>query len=159
MSREDIEKVYTINLNCFGKDAWDKRAFEREFKVPNSRRWVLEIQDQVIGYCIIWIVADEAQIMSIAIDKAHQGKGLGKFLLASVLEKIFDEVKIVTLDVKSSNFKAIRLYQSFGFEMVSYRSRYYQSGKDAIQMELKLDETCRKAFKRVIFAKSDTEPS
>lgn len=159
MSIQDIRRVYEINLTCFKEDAWDIRAFEREFKVPNSKRWVLELKDNILGYCIVWVVSDEAQIMSIAIDKDHQGKGLGKFLLSYVLEKLIDKVKIVTLDVKSSNFKAIRLYQSLGFEIISYRSRYYQSGKDAIQMELKLDEAIRKTLERIIFTTAYSESS
>ncbi|NLL47697.1 MAG: GNAT family N-acetyltransferase [Firmicutes bacterium] len=57
-----------------------------------------------------------ARIVSIAIDPACQGKGLGTFLLAQVLEKLEDQR--LALNVRTNNLSARRLYQGAGFQEV-----------------------------------------
>jgi ribosomal-protein-alanine N-acetyltransferase len=70
------------------------------------------------------------------MDPAYQGLGIGRQLLAGLLE--FAEGGTVYLEVRTDNAPAIALYESFGFKAVGVRRRYYRvSGADAYTMRRK----------------------
>lgn len=140
MQKEDIEEVYKINKENFTSDAWELKAFERELELDYSYPFVLEKEGKIIGYIILWQVYDEANLMTFAVKKEYQGQGYGKELLKSAIEYFRGRVKRISLDVRRSNIKAIRLYQSLGFKIEGLRPKYYSDGEDALQMMLELEE-------------------
>jgi len=139
MEKEDLPEVFRINKENFTTDAWTMEGFEREFKLPYSKRFVAEVDGKVIAYAIFWIIGDEAHLMTFGVDRNHWGKGIGKRFLADCLERIKGKVKRVLLDVRKSNIRAIRLYQSLNFRIVGERRYYYSDGENAIQMEYSFD--------------------
>jgi len=143
MKKEDIEEVYKINAESFTTDAWSKRAFEREFELEHSYKYVLELNGEIIGYSVLWIIYDQATLMTFAIKREHWGKGYGKKLLEYITESFKDKVSSILLDVRKSNLRAIRLYKSLGFKILSERPKYYSDGENAYQMilEFKKEET------------------
>ncbi len=140
MEPKDLDEVLLICKESFGKDAWNRKAFEREFELEYSHKFVIEDQGQILGYAIVWIMYKEATLMSIAIKKDLWGMGLGKRLMEFLIEYLKDKVESFFLDVRKSNIRAIRLYQSLGFKIFSLRNEYYSDGEDAFQMVLKLEE-------------------
>ncbi len=134
MTPEDIEEVFRINQENFTTDAWSRFAFEKEFENKFSKKFVLELNGKVVGYIIYWVVRGEATIMTFAIDKEHQNKGYGEFLLKESLKKI--DAKRILLDVRKTNLRAINLYRKLGFRLVSERKSYYSDGENALFMEL-----------------------
>lgn len=140
MKIEDLDEVLRINQECFSKDAWSRRAFEREFQHEHSYKFVLEEEGLAVGYAIVWKIYDEALLMSIAIKKDLWGKGRGKGLMAFLIEYFKGRASRFVLDVRKANIRAIRLYQSLGFKIVSERQGYYSDGEDAFVMILDLEE-------------------
>lgn len=136
MEPRDIDAVLEINREGFSTDAWSRQAFEREFALDYSHKLVLELNGQIIGYCILWVIHDTASIITFAIRKDHWGLGYGKHLLLYIIEKFKERVKSISLDVRKSNIRAIRLYRSLGFETVGERVKYYSDGENAYQMLL-----------------------
>ena len=62
-----------------------------------------------------------------------------KKLLDNLIEKVKEKKSTrVFLEVVADNEKAINLYKSRNFEIISKRSNYYPNGKDAIIMQLDL---------------------
>ncbi|WP_448588584.1 ribosomal protein S18-alanine N-acetyltransferase [Thermocrinis sp.] len=139
MTEEDIPEVFRINKENFTTDAWSMEGFEREFKLPYSKRFVVEMDGKVVAYLIFWIIGDEAHLMTFGVDKTHWGKGIGKMFLKEALIKLKGDVRRVLLDVRKSNIRAIRLYQSLNFHIVGERRYYYSDGESAIQMEYSFD--------------------
>jgi len=90
----------------------------------------------VLGRC----VADEAEILRLAVDQANRRKGLATFLLNELKQYLLQQsCKICHLEVRSSNFAALQLYVKNGFEEVGRRPGYYrQPDEDAVLMALKL---------------------
>ncbi len=74
----------------------------------------------------------EAEIDYIAIDMAHEGKGLASQFLSELLTEFQHMgIKKVFLEVRSRNSKAISLYERNGF--VPYRTRkHYYPDDDAL---------------------------
>jgi len=141
MQKEDLPEVFRINKENFTTDAWSMEGFEREFKIPYSRKFVAEMNGKVIAYSIFWIIEEEAHLMTFSVDKNYWGRGIGKEFLREVLNRLKAEVKRVLLDVRKSNIRAIRLYQSLNFQIIGERKYYYSDGENAIQMEFSFDDS------------------
>lgn len=135
MTEEDLDEVYRINRENFTTDAWSRYAFEREFDNKYSRRFVLELNGKVVGYIIYWVVQDEATIMTFAVDREYQNRGLGEYLLKETIKRV--SANRILLDVRKTNIKAIKLYRKLGFRLVSERKAYYSDGENALFMELR----------------------
>lgn len=134
MQREDLEEVLRISEECFNSDSWNRKAFEREFELDYSYRFVLEEEGKIIGYAVVWKIFDDVTLMSIAIRKGMWGKGYGKKLMEFLIDYFKEKANRFMLDVRRSNIRAIRLYQSLGFKISSIRHAYYSDGEDAFLM-------------------------
>ena len=60
-------------------------------------------------------------ISIIAVSKSYRSQGLGKQLMANVVELISDKFNSISLEVSKDNISAKRLYESFGFKIVEDR--------------------------------------
>lgn len=94
------------------------------------------------SYAILMPAADEAELLNIGVAAAQQRKGLGRAMLAEMLNVACGRnMKRVFLEVRSSNVAAIALYRSAGFSEIGLRHGYYQSAngsEDAIVMSCAL---------------------
>ncbi|MFN3870928.1 MAG: ribosomal protein S18-alanine N-acetyltransferase [Aquificaceae bacterium] len=140
MTKQDLEEVINISQECFGKDAWSRKAFEKEFNHGHSYRFVIEEDGRILGYAIVWKMYDEVVLMSIAVRKELWGKGIGKSLMLFLVDCFKGKAKKFILDVRRSNLRAIRLYQSLGFKIIYERQKYYSDGENAFLMALDLEE-------------------
>jgi len=138
MRREDIDLVWDINRRAFKTDAWSREAIEREFSLPYSIRYVLELGSEIVGYSILWLIKGEAFLMTFAIAPEYRGRGLGKYFLGEIIKDISGKARVLQLDVRKSNLPAIRLYRELGFKVRRERARFYSDGESALVMELEL---------------------
>lgn len=92
--------------------------------------------DQLVGMAGIWMMVDEAHIVTIAVRQSYKRQGLGEQLLIAILELSKQlNAKIVTLEVRISNTVAQALYAKYGFMTAGTRRRYYSdNGEDALIM-------------------------
>ena len=76
----------------------------------------LRLGRKIVGFVISRIGADEAEILSVAIDQAHRGRGLSRDLLMTHLGHLAGRgVRTVFLEVEENNQPARRLYERAGF--------------------------------------------
>ncbi len=98
-----------------------------------ARTWVAYEHDRLVGYVLGWVAADEAQLMSIAVEPTARSRGIGKALLTRFLDELAREgVRSVVLEVRKSNDAARALYESLEFETLGERRKYYADGEDAV---------------------------
>jgi ribosomal-protein-alanine N-acetyltransferase len=99
---------------------------------------VFESAGVMLGYAVIMLAVDEAELLDIAIDKGHQRKGIGRKLLDAILSLARHEnMRRMVLEVRASNQAAIALYRASGFEQIGLRRDYYLAAngrEDAILM-------------------------
>ncbi len=134
MALTDLDIIVEVEHKVFS-DPWPRQSFEFEitknrFSIP----LVLEHQNEIIGYAIIWRIYEEFHIANIAIRPEHQGKKLGKWLLEKILN-MADDARYAILEVREKNARAIKLYEKFGFNTIMKRPRYYQNGENALVMQ------------------------
>jgi ribosomal-protein-alanine N-acetyltransferase len=85
----------------------------------------------VVGFIGIWMMADEAHIVTIATRETHRRHGIGEALLISAIETAQDRGQpLVTLEVRVSNVPAIALYEKYGFQEMGRRVRYYSDNHE-----------------------------
>ena len=86
------------------------------------------------GWCSIRVVGDEAELMRICVAEKLRGKGLGGQLLRRGMEEMLRRgAKAATLEVRSGNLPAKRLYEAHGFRQEGRRKDYYRDpSEDAL---------------------------
>ena len=124
------------------KGLWTKHLWKRELSDP--QRICLGLIDidkknNLLGFCTSWLVLDEFQITSIAVDPLYQRKGLGKLILSDLIKRSkFHRVNQINLEVKDTNQPAIAFYKSMGFKIEGQRSNFYRDGSNALVYVKKL---------------------
>lgn len=85
--------------------------------------------EALLGFAEFMVVADEAELLALAIDAEVQGCGLGRALLSAVLDEMrTNGCTRCHLEVRRSNEAAIALYTGQGFELSGIRKGYYPAG-------------------------------
>ncbi len=85
------------------------------------------VSGRLLGFVLSRLAADEAEILTIAVDSAHQGRGVGRALLSGNLRQAANAgAKAMFLEVAEDNAPALALYERFGFVKVGQRSGYYR---------------------------------
>lgn len=87
---------------------------------------------EVHGFSLLRTVADEAELLLLAVAPKAQRRGVGAALLDHFVEHARRAgVRRVHLEVRDGN-PAVAMYQAFGFKAEGRRSKYY-SGLDGSQ--------------------------
>ncbi len=114
-----------------------REQWQQELANPRMHCVVLEENGAPRGFACLWRLDREAAITRLGVAPAHQGKGLGKHLVAHLLGLCREAGHhAVTLEVRHTNATAIGLYRAFGFDETGRRPRYYRTGEDAVLMTL-----------------------
>jgi ribosomal-protein-alanine N-acetyltransferase len=92
------------------------------------------------GFIMSRLAADEAEILSVAVSRNRQGRGLARQLLGLHLRRLA-ALSVRTVFLDEHNTPAIKLYSRAGFREVSRRPNYYPhpGGKSAAALVLRRD--------------------
>lgn len=140
MVESDIAGVLAVEHASY-QFPWSEGIFRDCLRVGYVCR-IVAIGNEVIGYGIMSLGAGEAHILNLCIGEQYRSRGIGRRLLDHLLDRAAASgVLEAYLEVRPSNFTAIRLYQSLGFEQVGTRRGYYQAvggREDAAVLRLSL---------------------
>ena len=142
MELEDVEEVVAIDDASFSMP-WPPRSYQFELtEKPASRSWVAELDGQVVGMLVAWLIVDEIHIATIATHNDFRRQGIGEKLLMHTLKSAKEEDVVTSfLEVRESNVFARGMYDKFGYVEVGRRKHYYRDNdEDAILMSLDLDD-------------------
>ena len=134
-----LPRVMEIENRCFSQP-WSKEDFLRLLDKPDSVCLVALAEGRVIGYSCCWIMIESAELGNLAVDPDYQCRSVGSKLLKETI-KVYRRRKVaaIFLEVRTSNRKAIELYEFFGFSKIGLRREYYtQPVEDALIMKLDL---------------------
>lgn len=131
MSENDLQAVVEIE-NSVANPSWKLSHFRDSFDDKNNTFcWVMKSKynkNQVIGFALVMLILDEAHLLNIAIREEFRGKGLAtkflKFMFEFVAKK---SATTMFLEVRFFNETAKKLYQSFGFQQIGLRKKYYSA--------------------------------
>lgn len=130
---EDVEEVAALEQACFTLP-WSKALFLEELKHPELSTWRLarETEDgPILAYMGYWKAVDEAHIVNLAVRPESRGKGTGYILAGHLLELAKRAGCLrATLEVRTSNQAALRLYARLGFAVIALREKYYSDNQE-----------------------------
>jgi ribosomal-protein-alanine N-acetyltransferase len=116
---------------------WSAPDFEAS--CANASRIVLKAVEGagLLGFAVVQFAADEAEILSIAVAKEAQLRGIGSAILAACIAECEQKtIAHIYLDVAEGNAAALGLYGKFGFGVLARRPNYYQSGRSVPETAL-----------------------
>lgn len=92
---------------------WEKHQawFQQYLENPDNHCSVIEVDGRIGGYCRI-----DGGLVSIAIDPAFHGRGLGKKLLEEAVRAAAALGQPVRAEVKKDNRASLKLFTSVGFK-------------------------------------------
>lgn len=105
---------------------------------PGNIAHVIDVDGILAAVAVASVVADQCDLLTVAVEVRCQRRGYGMLLLNSLLgEAARRGARECFLEVMDGNVAAIALYSRFGFEAVGVRRNYYQLPeglRDAIVM-------------------------
>lgn len=159
MSVQDIPIIEVLEAACF-PEPWSGNVYRHELaRNPLSSYWVMRPAPAVVAgappilaYGGFWAMGPEAHIVTVATHPEYRRQGLGRLLMAAMIERAqAGGASEVTLEVRASNHAAQTLYHAMGFVVVGVRKGYYRNnGEDAILMTLFLPEPTDGALSRPV---------
>lgn len=128
----DAPKLAELHGASFHR-GWGESEFESMLSERNTLVHRLRLGRRTIGFAVSRMGADEAEILSIAVDASYRGKGLSRNLLLTHLGHLAGRgVRTIFLEVEENNLPARRLYERAGFAVVGRRERYYRQGGEQL---------------------------
>ena len=125
-TQRDTARLAQLHGASFHR-GWGEGEFEAMLSERNTLVHRLRLGRKLIGFAVSRIAADEAEILSIAVDAGHRGRGLSRNLLLTHLGHLAGRgARSIFLEVEENNAPARRLYERTGFTVVGRRERYYK---------------------------------
>lgn len=158
----DIDFITALDQQLFGIDSWPRTMFVDELAQPETRRYIIaelpsgvdhqgtgsqgiqrqgsEGQDMTVaGYAGLMCVPPIGDIQTIGVLPEFEGRGIARAMMDELIaEALRRGAENIMLEVSSTNPRAQRLYQRYGFEHIHTRRRYYRDGSDGLIMRLQL---------------------
>ena len=136
----DLQRLLALADSSAGAPRWAPRTWQQvlESQSAGVRRIVLLVEsvNDCVGLGVLSLIADEAQIESLAVSTSWRRQGIARRLC----KDLFSWASVrgathVSLEVRLSNTAARSLYESLGFREVATRRAYYQDPQeDALVM-------------------------
>ena len=132
----DAHALANLHARCFPLP-WNSQDFEAHLAQPSNEAYGLKIGEQLIGFLLMRYAADEAEVLTVAVDPKWQGLSIGeRLMMYGFSQSQAQGASRCYLEVKGANRAAIKLYNKLGFTETGRRAQYYapSGGGDAILM-------------------------
>ena len=142
MQASDIPEVKVLEDALFPVDAWTQEMFHNELAEVGISREVMvtRLAGKIVGYVSFRYVADEGDVVTIAVDATVQKQGVGTAMMDWLEATAKDRgIRNLFLEVRSDNIPAIAMYLARDFERIDLRRNYYDTGVDAYVMRKRID--------------------
>ena len=110
---------------CFG-EAWTRSQCAGIMPMHGVTLTIAEAEGAPVGFSLVRAVADEAELLLLAVAPAEQRRGIGQALLDEfVARALSGGAHRLHLEVRDGN-PAIELYRASGFSAAGRRRNYYR---------------------------------
>ena len=132
MELSDIGDVLNLQANLAFLD-WSLEQYKKELQADSTLSFVIQKKEIVIAFALFHLLADESELLAIAVAEEFQQTGLGKILFNAGKNELQNRgAEKLFLEVRESNEKAKKFYQNLGAVFIGTRTKYYKNGESAI---------------------------
>ncbi|KPL57898.1 GNAT family N-acetyltransferase [Rossellomorea vietnamensis] len=122
----DIETIIDLDETCFGVVRSDAESYtKRLFDESPAGNLMIVFDEKVVGKIRVQRANKKSFIYGFAVFPSFQGKGIGRKALSQVVMQESKWTDDIYLDVAATNCKALKLYESSGFQTF-YSQEYYE---------------------------------
>ncbi|MDR2852396.1 MAG: ribosomal protein S18-alanine N-acetyltransferase [Burkholderiaceae bacterium] len=130
--------------NLAYSDPWSRANFGDSLRVGNCCR-TLMAGSALLGYFVAMKGVEEVHLLNLTVAPAYQRQGWAALMLEALrLWSRAQGARWVWLEVRTSNARALAVYERHGFHRAGMRKGYYPAlngaREDAVLMSLPLDD-------------------
>ena len=130
----DLPQVIAIERRAF-TTPWSLAMFVLELSKPSGICLAALRGDRIVGYLVCSRYDTIWHLMNVAVDDRLRRQGIAVALIEHLFAMADEPGAQYTLEVRTSNASAIRLYERFGFHAAGRRRGYYHDNReDAVIM-------------------------
>jgi ribosomal-protein-alanine acetyltransferase len=141
----DAAAIYALEQRCFARieETFTRRQIQYALTSPRAIGLVAEQDGVIVGWSLALVRRHRrsmsGRIYAVAVDPSRQGRGLGRRLIAPLLDALRDRgAARAYLEVRTDNLGAISLYRKLGFTDHDILIDYYGDNLHAYRMRLEL---------------------
>ena len=139
MQLQDCERVAEISALTL-PEGWSYQEICKVLQYDYNVYYIAwdVLQEGVVGFAGIMVIAEDSELLNIAVDPKFQHKGIGTLLMDKIVEESWKNgADRIFLEVRSGNTKAQQLYKQYCFKVIGERKNYYNNPtEDAWVMSL-----------------------
>ena len=125
----DLPQVVAIERRAF-TTPWSLAMFVLELSKPSGICLAAVQQGRIVGYLVCSRYDTVWHVMNVAVDDTLLRQGIASTLLERLFDMADKPNEQYTLEVRTSNAPAIRLYEAFGFRAAGRRRGYYHDNRE-----------------------------
>lgn len=142
MQMADLDELMLIEDRIYAHP-WTRGNFQDALHSGYQALTMRDAAGRLLGYFLTMEAVDEAHLLNISVAGDVQGKGFGHVLLRRAVDLARRrQMKIMLLEARVSNLRALYVYRRHGFVEIGRRKKYYpvdrHTREDAIVMSLPL---------------------
>ncbi len=125
----DLPQVIAIERRAF-PTPWSLAMFVLELSKASGICLAATIDDRIVAYLVCSRYDTVWHLMNVAVDDRQRRQGIATAMMERLFEVADKPNAQYTLEVRTSNDAAIRLYESFGFRAAGRRRAYYHDNRE-----------------------------
>jgi ribosomal-protein-alanine N-acetyltransferase len=129
---EDAAAASEIFREARESASWSCQALLEFMPLPGAVALMSERAGRPTGFVLGRLLADEAEVLNLAVREESRREGEGRALVEELLRRFAESgVSRVFLEVRESNRGAIGFYERMGFRQSGRREDYYREPREA----------------------------
>ncbi len=125
----DLPQVIAIERRAF-PTPWSLAMFVLELSKPSGICLAALLDDELVGYLVCSRYDTVWHVMNVAVDTPLRRQGLATAMMERLFELADRPSEQYTLEVRTSNDAAIKLYERLGFRAAGRRRAYYHDNRE-----------------------------
>lgn len=126
MQRGHIPAIAALEAICFSTP-WTAEGLSEELENPQAHFLTALEAETVCGYIGVQEIRGEGYVTNVAVLPQYRRTGIARALLTAAVQGAKARgCAFLSLEVRTGNTAAIRLYESLGFRFVGIRKNFYR---------------------------------
>lgn len=142
MTEAEVPQVAAIEAEVF-TCPWSEKGFLDTLYQDNVRFYLAVEGNTVLGYCGIYMAADEGEITNVAVKPEFRRCHIADEMLQALLsDSEAGGIRYIYLEVRVSNAAAIGLYEKHGFTRNGIRKNFYEKPQEDAYVMCRENVSC-----------------